>query len=325
MGKAAMTQTQRCLPLAATTNQQLHIDVAQALSVANKRLYRQNRIYRCRLTLRPSYLTGATEGFTGEVYALNNTWTNRKAYAMAMKAWLDAHEDEVAQMKELGVKGIGKWRDFKTKLGATNGYVGPIGPKFDSTANLFVQEALTPAASNFDWDASTVEITTAAGVVQEFGFNWLASSGNNFNIVEQMARVYDVQTTPHEPSPFNTPYDSITADTDDLSDMEFDNLQDHGQLPPYDTEAVDNVLAHVGTLGTRFVDPAQAGNDGFEMSMLDTGWFDAPCGFIILDGGLFSDLANMDLCLEVAYGSYKGVDAPQFVSLTKRGGKWVVR
>lgn len=324
MGKAAMTNTQRCLPLEATTNMQMHIDVAQALSVANKRLYRQNRIYRCRLTLRPSFLSGATEGFTGEVYTLNNTWTNRKAYAMAMKAWLDAHEDEVEQMKSLGVKGIGKWRDFKTKLGATNGYVGPIGPKFNAATNSFEMEALTPTASNFDWDASTVEIQLPSGTA-EFGFNWLAMAGNNYNIVEQMSRIYDVQTVPSEPSPFNTPYDSITADTDELSDIEFDNLQDHGQLPPYDIEAVDNVLAHVGTLGSRFVDPAQTGNDGFEMAMLDTGWFDAPCGFIILNGDLFGDLSDMDLCLEVAHGSYKGVDAPQFVSLTKRGGKWVVR
>ena len=318
-----MANTQRCVPLGATTNQSMFFDIAEILSICNKRLYRQNRIYRARLTLRPSYLSGANEGMKGDVHVLNNTWTNRQAYAMAMTAWLDAQEDEVQLLKSRGLP-MAKWRDFKTKLGATNGRVGPVGPKWDATFNTMTIESLTPGTGNYDWDPSTVAVDLITGET-EFGFNWLAAAGNNFNIVEQMGRVYNVQQEPDTAFDFNTPYDELTKYEAQITDIEFEGLLEDGNEPPYDKNNVDNVLAHVGTLGTTFVDPAQAGNDGFEHSVFDTGWFDAPCGFVILDGPLFAELQSMDLCLEVAVGDYKGVKAPEFVTITKKGGKYLCR
>lgn len=323
MARKTEQQTQRCLPLEAMTNQRSFIDVAEILSITNKRLYRQNRVYRCRVTLRPTFLSGATEGFTGEVYALNNTWTNRRAYAMAMQAWLDAQEDEVQLMKSRGLP-MAKWRDFKTKLGTADTRVGPMGPKYNSTTNVYEMDSLTPTAGNYDWDASTVSVDLITGPT-EYGFNWLASAGNNFNIIEQFSRIYNVQQQPDTAFDFNTPYDELEVYTNRVTDIEFEGLQEDGNEPPYDKNIVDNVLAHVGTLGSVFVDPAAAGNDGYELTMMDTGWFDAPCGFIIFNGGLFADLNDMDLCIEVAVGDYKGVKAPEFVTITKKGGKYLCR
>lgn len=307
-----MMNTQRCIPLSAPGDNTVFFDIAECLSITNRRLYRQNRVYRARLKLRASYLDGANEGFTGEVYTINNTWLNRKAYGMAKAVWDKAHADEIASMKASGLNAVARWRDFKTKLGATNGRIGPVGPKYDAVANDFVVEELTPTATNYDWDASTVVKHDFAGSEIEFGFNWLAAAGNNFNIIEQVQRVYDVQETPNSPVEYNTPYDSVVVNSTELIDIEFDNVMEDGHMPPYDKENVDNVLAHVATIGSKFVDPAEQGNDGHEIMMLDTGWFDAPCGFVILDGPLFSDLHTMDLCIEVASGDYKGVKAPQF-------------
>jgi len=319
--------TQRCIPLGNVTNTQLYMDVAEILSIVNKRLYRQNRIYRCRLTLRPSFMASDTEGFTGDVYTLNNTWTNRRAYAMAMQAWLEAQESELALLKERGLP-VAKWRDFKTSLGATNGRVSPVGPKYNPTTNLFEVEDLTPGTGNYDWDKSTVAVENLLiGGQTEFGFNWLASAGNNFNIIEQMGRLYNVQQEPDTAFDFDTPYDELTVYSTDIQDIEFEGLLEDGNEPPYDKDNVDNVLAHVATMGSMIEATAEAGvtGDAYEALMLDTGWFDAPCGFIILNGGLWADLAEMDLCLEVAVGDYKGVNATEFVTITKKGGSYLCR
>lgn len=315
MGKAAMSQTQKCIPLTACTNQQLYLNAAEVLSITNKRLYRENRIYRCRLTLRASGITTANENMMGEVYTINNTWTNRKAYAMAMTAWLQAHKDEAKVLKEHGLKAA-RWRDFKTSLGATNGRLGPMGPKWDASQNLFTHEDLTPTSGNFDWEKATVMMGLPNGTNLEQGFNWLASAGNNFNMVQQLQRIYDVGSEPDASESITMPYDELNLSEDALQDVEMDNLRLDGSKPPYDKEQVDNILAHVGTLGTTLV-PSVGASDNLEHMLLQTPWFDAPAGFIILDGPLFADLAGMELCLEVAPGSYKGVDAPQYVDVYK--------
>lgn len=285
-------------------------------------MYRQNRVYRCRLVMRPSAVKGNTEGFVGEVLALNNTWTNRRSYAMAMEQWFKAHADEVKLMKSKGLS-MASWRDFKTKLGATNGRITAMAHKYNPSSQLFEMEDLTPAAGNYDWDASTVAVSHVSGIPVEYGFNWLASDGNNFNIVEQMKRIYNVQQSPDTAFDYDLPYDSLQVNSTEIDDIEFEGLQEDGNEPPYDKNNVDNILAHIGTLGSFMTDSSNpaATTGEYEGIMTSTPWFDAPCGFIILNGPLFADLADMDLCLEVATGTYKGVKAPQFVSISKKGGQ----
>lgn len=323
---ARLPNTQRCIPLGDIDNQTKYLDVAELLSITNRRMYRQNRVYRCRLVVKPTAITSATEGFSGTVMAINNTWANRRAYAMAMEQWLKAHQDEVKLMKDKGLS-FAKWRDFKTKLGATNGRISPIGHKYNSSTQDFVHEALTPAAGNYDWDASTVAVSHVSGIPVEFGFNWLASDGNNFNIVEQADRIYNIQQSPDTAFDYDLPYDSLQVNSTEIDDIEFEGLQEDGNEPPYDKNILNNILAHVGTLGSMMTDSSNpaATTGEYESMMLKTPWFDAPCGFVILDGAFFADLQDMDICLEVMTGDYKGVKAPQFVDITKVKGEYKCR
>ena len=59
------------------------IDVAKHLSELNHRLYRQSRVYRCKV----NHLGSPTDRGKLDVYVLRDTWMLQKAYQMAKDAF----------------------------------------------------------------------------------------------------------------------------------------------------------------------------------------------------------------------------------------------
>ncbi len=78
-----------------------YVDVSRLLSQANHRLYRQGRMYMCRVGFHsPADDLGIT------VSALPNTWMTRKAWVAGLKAARKAERDS-------GVSKRGRWNDFR--------------------------------------------------------------------------------------------------------------------------------------------------------------------------------------------------------------------
>jgi hypothetical protein len=99
------------------------------------------------------------------------------------------------------------------------------------------------------------------------------------------------------------PYDDLMSD--DSAAMASD-LQTKGNLPPYDATGVNagEPWVRVGTLS--------AGAS----SKLSTGFFNAPCGFVIItQGGGFENAIVQEefLSWTVKSGDYKGVHAPSLL------------
>ena len=96
------------LPSVATTFT-VHTD--KLLSNVNHRLYRQSRNYCVKVDIDADL----PDGGIIEVYALQDTWMNMKAYQLA-KATFDENSNE--EMEQLG-SSRARWNDFRVASGLT--------------------------------------------------------------------------------------------------------------------------------------------------------------------------------------------------------------
>ena len=96
------------------------------------------------------------------------------------------------------------------------------------------------------------------------------------------------------------PYDDLMAD-DDAAMAEA--LQVRGNAPPYDADGVlqASPWIKVGTLTTG------------SSQKLSTGYFNAPCGFVILKPSGTPNVPEGSLQWTVKAGDYKGVHAPSLL------------
>ena len=97
------------------------------------------------------------------------------------------------------------------------------------------------------------------------------------------------------------PYANIKNELDVAT---LQNLQEDGALPPYDANGVnaETPWVHVATLG---ISAAGA-------QRLSTGFFDAPCGIVMMVGNN-SEWNSNKMYFEVKRGDYKGVHAPSML------------
>ena len=266
-----------------TNDTQMQILVDKQLSAINHRLYRQSRIYSCKVEIDASLPTGAFV----DVYALSDTWMNMKAYQYAKKQY-DKNSNE--EMSAIAQSNVGRWNDFRVGLAAT-------------TARADMNAIVSSAAAETALTSGKYllsEVTDAAGVTHEFA--WLESDSNTFNIIDEYDRTGDTQQTPT--------FEQSTvayADLDDQIDSDqVEHLTGQGDEPPYDDRNLENAcLSRVARL---YVD-----NEG--QGKLSTAYFNAPCGIIycVGGGGMTSITLSDSLCVEVKAGDYKGVHAPNML------------
>jgi hypothetical protein len=266
-----------------SNNATMLVRVDRELSRVNKRLYRQSRVPSCKISLDANVAAG--QGI--DVYVLRDTWMNMKAYQMAKKVF---DENSKQEMSMLAKGNKARWNDFRVNMGLS------------SFAELdAVIEGETTSTKMFgvgEYELS--EVADAAGTAQTF--RWLGSGANTFNIVDEYDRTGD---TAQQPTFAQTgvAYDGLE---DELDDSQVEHLSGDGNLPPYDGRVMENdVLVRVARLV----------NDGTGTSKLSTGFFNAPAGFIVLEGvgGGTSVTLDSAITLEVQAGDYKGVKAPSYL------------
>jgi len=259
------------------------IDVGSVLSRNNRRLYRQGKMYSCKMDIDPTSLVA---GSSVEVWVLKPTWATIRAWEMAKDNFDQSYIDERENVSKINQA---RWFDFRVDHGlgaAAREYVG-VG-----------DNNMTPAGGqqfvNGEFVLSTVE--DQAGATRTF--TWSSVGGATaYSIMGEYA---EGQRAPSSPA-FTTgegPYDQLHADS---SQIESAALQEDGNRAPYSGEIAQvGNWVKVGSLGM-----------GATAGRFSTGFVDVPCGLIglRLTGGLQHTNLGEGLTLEVQSGDYKGVRA----------------
>lgn len=252
-------------------------DTARALAEVNHRLYRRGRCYTMKIDIDND---ASVSGNTVDVYALVNTWWVANAFAAARAAYDTAVAEERAQ-----VGGGGRWNDFIPANGFSSQFVGAAladGPGSFSVRNdgEHIETLVDDTGGNtrsFTW--SPLTSATQFSIIREYddmGRTYDAGGGNDGGYVELKS---DIRA-------------------DDVL-----RVQNDGDLPPYNFNSVRgsnaNYLVKIATLELA----------GTGSKRLSTGFFEAPCGYVWLDG-VGSTFPDGKITVTVKGGDYKGTHAP---------------
>jgi len=266
------------LDTASPTSGEIIVPIDQFLSKTNRRLYRQARCYSVKISLDQD----SNEKF--QVYALANNWMNHRALKMAYDMYLENSSDERARLKGTAQA---RWQDFRVLSGSVATVTNPV--QYDVN---FVPVQLTAG----DFQATLV--VDAGNVARNF--SWGTPTSIQYGILQEYDKAGNANTSPSS-STGDMPYDNLMSDDDATMATA---LQTRGDNPPYDANGVG--------AASPWVRIAQIGGTG-TAQQLSTGFFEAPCGFVlIVPVGGTSDNLN-DLSWEVQSGDYKGVKAPSLL------------
>jgi len=277
--------TQRKIPLGnnvGPASQVGLLDAGRILSTSNHRLYRYGKRYEMKIDADISVLNS---GNTITVWALADTWAVQKAYEEAKRVFDDAYEIE---RENLSKDARARWFDFRANVGVTGDQMLPV------LSTDPITSALTYMTGG-EFAASIVE--DQAGVTRAFSWSPVTSA-STYSMPAEYNLAGNTSTSPTTLTGAG-PYDDLRADA---SAVEMQALQDRGNLPPYDANALPPVWIKIGTLQLSAADAAQR---------LSTGYFPAPCGQVVLQmsGGLNTGNVSNLVSVEFKAGDYKGVKA----------------
>jgi hypothetical protein len=255
------------------------VDFARGLSEINHRLYRRSRCYTLKIDVDND---AAMDGNTVDVYVLANTWYVANAVASARAAVETARSEEMALV---GSKQLARWNDFIP----SNGFATQI-------AGCFAAASPGTQTARDNGEHVITVITDAGGNNKTFTLS--GTSGlNAYNIFEEYDDAGDPITTPD--STQSGAYAELKAD---VGAGELTRIQNDGNRPPYSDGfhgAFGNILVKVATLSV----------GGTGSQRLSTGFFEAPLGYVWLDG-LGATYPDGKITMTAKGGNYKGVHAP---------------
>jgi hypothetical protein len=249
----------------------------------NRRLYREGRYYQLKIDADPD-LAGDIE-----VYTLRDDWAVQKAYQMAYSQYLENTQEE---RQRLGDQQVARWEDFRVESGVES-------ITDDVRAQYYNVSLGTDPLTAGEFELSRV----VDGAGTERLFTWGSGTATRYSMLAEYDSHGNAQGSPNS-APSAGAYEDLTTEIDATT---YDNLQADGNLPPYNQTSVDaqSPFTLVGVL--------QAGAAGVQK--LSTGYFTAPCGFVILKG--VGAAEDDKLCFEVKAGDYKGVHAPTMLDTFK--------
>lgn len=271
-------QRQMDLRSSATEVDYYLLDTGRCLSVQNKRLYRQGKTYVCKVDLEPGHADAQYD-----VYALVDTWYIQKAWQLAKATYDKATADERAVMSK---QQLARWEDFRVQAGLSGWVSGQLLPAPYSNGMA--------SAADTAGEFLRSRITLADGTTTRF-FTWAGTAGSDLGILEEYDKSGDTDLAPSTSSA-NKAY----AGTDsDVTESQMDALADFGNAPPYDATAMNpRVWVRIGRL-----------NAVAAHGKLSTGYFNAPCGLVVVRPTVASTPIAAQLSLTVQAGNYKGVKA----------------
>ena len=263
------------------------LDVARQLSAVNHRLYRQGKTYQVKIDFDNRTNTGAGPS-QYEVWALVDTWYVQKAWQLARATYLEATAGERAVMSK---QKIARWEDFRVGAG--------ISGSSDIVPYRYAPSLSGATDSNGEFAAS--QITLSDGSTEKT-FTWGSSpSAGEFSILQEYDKSGNTDLAPSTIDSSN-PY---AGSDGDVHESQMDDLAGKGNAPPYHATAFsDNVWVRIAILdNSAGANPAQSAT-----SRMTTGFFNAPCGLVVIKPSIAHTLAG-DIRMTVKAGDYKGVAA----------------
>lgn len=299
---AVKTPTEKCIPLGAAADTggaagTLIVKTSKALSQMNNRLYRQTRNYRVKFSLVGINALHDDNEVQYDFYTLPNNWFVHGAIKYAFRTYMQAHEDEI----RAGVK-FARWHDF------TIDEQDPDGTWEQSQVLLYDGDAYASLAS--DEAPVDTSITLNDGSTSKV-FRLMGTDSGAFNIFKEYANLLNYRVPDTEAVTSYQPYEGLL----DLKDA--DKMAEVGDRAPYDRDFStflddgtddQNILVYQDSISADR-------NTYFKAS---TRLFDAPLGLVwvrkVVDDAA-ADVSNStpELCLHVAQGNYKGVNAPSIL------------
>lgn len=264
------------------------IRAEKLLGFANRRLYRQSRVYSLKIDIDIDS-DCANQGV--DVYVLRDNWDLHGAYKYAMKHYYNAMKEEIQNAKGADTR----WHDFRVmpNFQADELTVEVNNP--DSSNPVFSTNKL----STGDVDFSTVVDST--GTTKAFGLD-ASTTSTVYSIIAEWKSKDRVHADPAS-SATNMAYGALVEDLDEAN---YDILKGNGAGPPYDDEANGNLWHKVATL-------KQTTPTG--VSKLTSGFIDAPLGLVVLVSNAFTTTgAARGASIVFQSGSYKGVKAAPYAT-----------
>jgi len=276
-------------------------NVAKGLSGTNRRLYRQNRVYRVKVDA-----VGPSDTFAPiDVYVLKDTFMLQRGYALAMEEWNKSFDEAEEVTRK---SSIGRWRDFRIDLRPWTTDTEALPQVLKNSGGKALS---TPVIIDEWYNASSY---TTAGAHRDFA---LFEDTDTFGIIQEFDKKGKVQTSP-QTTTTEAAYVDLTADLDNAEVLD---LQASGRQPPYDADSSmpRYFLRYVGTV---YADSGNANKSS-------TGFFEAPLGavYIVGEGSTVPSIyreadstRNTDLfSITVQKGDYKGVAAHEYVDAKSLG------
>lgn len=304
-----------------------YIDIAKDLSVINRRLYRQGKMYGIQNV--QVFFEGADSGATDmsqevrlvTVSTIPNTWVVHNAWKKGFECW--QHQQKSILDEHCGLGGLSsrpRWADFKVGMDATHIALdsgsGDQDISLDTRARDFSTTLLADEwkISKFHWDDDGAERKPLVHMMGQVASTQVDYVG----LVENYADSRAITRT-SEPNLPSDASDSIYAKlhgTDELTDNIVDDLETTNDQPPYDADAYPGGASVMTTPQPQAMAAANVTNP-----VGNTGPFLAPCGLLHVDleawwdadpGSPGTDLTNVvrtntRIIVTVAAGPYRGV------------------
>jgi len=268
------------------------VDVPQFLSKVNHRLYRQSRVYKCKINVNQ-----AINRCEFKVYTLRDTWFLQKAYQMAKDTY---DKNTVEERSGMSPKSIARWQDFRIA----------IAPKDGVTYNFLNPAIRDDTLALQDLEIGEFDLSLVHkedGTAMSFGLFDIANA--RWSIIQEYDRSANTDNSPEDETNLNVAaYSGLDDDVQDASRL---HLTTAGNAPPYDSNSLDGnkLFREVGILS------GTGGTVGTQKAT--TGFFEAPLGVIVI---VATNKDIIDLELEVAAGDYKGVHGESYIDVTKKFG-----
>lgn len=271
-----------------------YLDIAQNLSIVNRRRYRQGRLYVTKLSL--VYPTAGAAGSTRllKINSLPNVWPIRQSWKFGFDEYLDATKEEREAIK------VARWFDFKHFFDKNHRDAGAaanlVAPVYDYSEALDATQ---------EWDYT--EIGNRTDGINDMSYGMLGSSSPDFlGLVDEydVSQKADVAFPDPPGASTEIPYSDIHTQ---FSDLDADNLQDDNDRPPYNPEGIQFQLPeHYVALQNLNA----SGGTAYPIG-LSTPFFIAPSGLVRLTN-VGSDQVSFTLAVDCVSGSYQGVHAGRY-------------
>lgn len=233
-----------------------NIDLAQSLSIVNRKLYRQGMCYYVAAVTQVQVFSAETEAGNAvcEIQTLPNSWEIANSWVMAYASWSQMRKQVLEETPSIQAR----WADFKI-LFDKNQYTAFASGVTNPLPQVSISGTYTPFVYNSsgstvgEWELSefTLPDHTTGGTADSFYGHMMGpddggpigtSAMNSFGMLEAYEESRTFVQPKDEPSGVST---SVYSNLFDLGGQQADLTDDiigEGEFPPYDQKQMGNIL-----------------------------------------------------------------------------------